>query len=187
MQDSQFVDHYEVLQCSPDASLKTIEGLFIDLARIYHPDVPDSGNKEKFEQISEAFETLRIPEKRQEFDAMYATTSAKKQGSSTSNSLSIDKDSGERFELLKMFYAKRREDIKAPGMSTTGLMDVVPYSQAVLDFHLWYFVEKGWLKRQDGGRLAITADGVDKLEAASLDEVQKLASLAIAKEAAVLK
>ena len=37
----------------------------------------------------------------------------------------------------------------------------------VLDFHVWFFREKGWIQREEGGAISITADGVEKLEASS--------------------
>jgi hypothetical protein len=32
----------------------------------------------------------------------------------------------------------------------------------MLDFHLWYLRDKGWIMREDDGSMAITADGVDQ-------------------------
>jgi hypothetical protein len=32
----------------------------------------------------------------------------------------------------------------------------------MLDFHLWYLRDKGWIMRMEDGLLAITADGVDQ-------------------------
>ena len=37
----------------------------------------------------------------------------------------------------------------------------------VLDFHVWFFREKGWIQREEGGAISITADGVEKLEASA--------------------
>ncbi len=166
MPTNEFVDYYEIMQSSPNATIQTLENLFAHLTKLYHPEVPFSGDEEKFNQIATAFETLRTPESRRTYDDRYAAFSrpGKKP---IENSLSINNDSGERFELLKLFYARRREDMKDPGLASGGIEDQFANSAKVLEFHLWYLVEKGWLKRQDGGRLAITAEGVDKLEVAS--------------------
>ena len=32
----------------------------------------------------------------------------------------------------------------------------------MLDFHLWYLRDKGWIERTETGAFAITADGVDR-------------------------
>lgn len=168
MPTNEFVDYYEVLQSSPRATMQTLESLFAHLARLYHPEVPLSGDKERFNQIAKAFETLRSPESRRTYDDQYAAATGPDKTSSK-NSLSINSDSSERFELLKLFYAQRRENMKDPGLGSGGIADHFNNSSNVLEFHLWYLVEKGWLKRQDGGRLAISAEGIDKLEIASRD------------------
>ena len=165
MSTTEFVDHYEVLQSSPNATMKTLESLFVHLTKLYHPEVPESGDQERFMQITTAFKTLRQPESRKAYDIEHAASGTRHQ--SANNSLSIAHDANQRFELLKLFYARRREDMKAPGLGSGGIKIIGSPNE--LEFHLWYLVEKGWLKRQDGGRLAITADGIDKLEIASRD------------------
>ena len=41
-------------------------------------------------------------------------------------------------------------------------------SSEMLNFHLWFFREKGWIKREEDGGLSITADGVERIEAAGI-------------------
>ena len=63
-------DYYAVLGVSRDADEKDIKRAFRRLARKYHPDM-NPGDKEaerKFKEISEAYEVLRDPKKRQEYD-----------------------------------------------------------------------------------------------------------------------
>ena len=166
MPTNEFVDYYEVLQSSPNATAQTLESLFVHLTKLYHPEVAVSGDKERFNQIAKAFDTLRKPESRRTYDDRYAASSNSGK-MPIENSLSINNDSNERFQLLKLFYARRRENMKDPGLGSGGIADKFTASAEVLEFHLWYLIEKGWLERQDGGRLAISADGVDKLEADS--------------------
>ncbi len=54
--------------------------------------------------------------------------------------------------------------MKSPGVGIGGLETMVDYPYEVLEFHLWYFREKGWIQRLECGQLAITAEGVDKIE-----------------------
>ena len=35
--------------------------------------------------------------------------------------------------------------------------------QQVMEFHIWYLKEKGWIQRTENGEYAITAGGVDKV------------------------
>ena len=64
-----FKDYYQILGVEPDADAKVIKAAYRKLARKYHPDVssePDAENK--FKEVSEAYEALRDPEKRQQYD-----------------------------------------------------------------------------------------------------------------------
>ena len=63
-------DYYETLGVSKDASEADLKKAFRHMARKYHPDV-NQGSKEsenKFKEVNEAFEVLRDPEKRAQYD-----------------------------------------------------------------------------------------------------------------------
>ena len=63
-------DYYEVLGVAKNASADEIKSAYRKLAMKYHPDRnPDNpAAKEKFTEISEAYEVLSNPEKRQRYD-----------------------------------------------------------------------------------------------------------------------
>lgn len=69
----QFKDYYQILGVKPDASSKAIKDAYRRLARKYHPDVskePDA--EQKFKDVSEAYEVLKDPEKRAQYDQLRA-------------------------------------------------------------------------------------------------------------------
>lgn len=65
-----FVDYYQVLGVSKNASANDIKKAYRKLARKYHPDVNpnDTEANKKFQQINEAHEVLSDPEKRKKYD-----------------------------------------------------------------------------------------------------------------------
>ena len=67
----EFKDYYRILGVDRNADDKTLKSAYRRLARKHHPDVAktkDAG--ERFKEISEAYEVLSDPEKRQRYDAL---------------------------------------------------------------------------------------------------------------------
>jgi DnaJ family protein A protein 2 len=59
-------DYYNILGVSRDASNIEIKKAFKNLAKTHHPD--KGGDKTKFQEINEAYETLSNPEKKSQYD-----------------------------------------------------------------------------------------------------------------------
>ena len=67
----KYKDYYKILGVARGASDDDIKKAYRRLARKYHPDVSKEPNaKERFQEVSEAYETLRDKEKRAAYDSL---------------------------------------------------------------------------------------------------------------------
>ena len=158
------VDFYEVLEISPNANADTIDRVFRFLAQRFHPDHAETGNTEKFTQIVKAHETLRDPERRAKYDLHYKKSSSYQWGlvEEAGHADSFENDEIIQARILSILYIKRKRNIHNSGSGNLELERLTGCPNEMLEFHLWYLREKGWICRLEDGLLAITADGVDK-------------------------
>lgn len=158
-------NHYETLQISENASQDIIEKMFRFLAAQYHPDA--GGDKNKFNQIVQAFEVLRDPASRADYDHK-VKSETKEIARLVEHSKQAGPDAAIRHEILCLFYARRRQNASSPALGAIAIEKTLNMPEEIIDFHLWYFREKGWIARWESGGFAITAEGVDQIDANEL-------------------
>lgn len=156
-------DYYEILQISPNADQETIDRIYRLLAKRYHPDNIQTGDRDKFDIITKAYRGLSDPQRRKEYDADYKAASHQK-WESLFKSLPSDEAETDRKiyqEILGILYIARRHDAQGPGVGIVHLERQLGFPEKYLEFHIWYLKEKGWIQRLETGGFAITASGVD--------------------------
>jgi len=73
-------DYYKILGVPRSASAKDIKKAYYQLAQKYHPDKNQSGDKNKFQEVSEAYEVLGDDAKRKQYDTFGSTSDASSSG-----------------------------------------------------------------------------------------------------------
>lgn len=67
----EFKDYYSILGVDENADASTIKAAYRKLARKYHPDVSKETDAEQhFKEVGEAYEVLKDPDKRAEYDQL---------------------------------------------------------------------------------------------------------------------
>ena len=55
-----------------------------------------------------------------------------------------------------------------PGLGEMEVARLMRIPIHLIEFHIWYLKEKGWVQRLDNGKLSLTAPGVDEVEKSRL-------------------
>jgi curved DNA-binding protein CbpA len=162
---ASFVDYYELMQVSPNADVDIIQRIFRHLAKKCHPD-HQQGDPERFRVLVEAHDTLTNPERRAAYDVKHqAFWEAKwKLAADASHGRGFSDDKGVRERMLSLYYVQRRSKMQNPGLGEMEVARLMRVPVELVEFHIWYLREKGWIERLDNGLLAITAPGVDEVE-----------------------
>ena len=165
MSEPTFVDHYEVLQLSPNATVDTVERVYRMLARRLHPDNQETGDGGRFADLQHAYDTLSNPTRRAAYDVTYDENRALRWKVFKQDGAGDHRAEDRRLfhAILSLLYIARRRDPQYGGLGSVTLESILGCPSQHLEFPLWYLKQRGWIERLDSGLLAITADGVDKL------------------------
>ena len=166
MEQNTFMDYYEDLQVSANADQETIERVYRLLAKRYHPDNQLTGDIEKFDFITKAYKVLADPEKRAAYDVGYSDRKNNiwKAFSQNLSDNECENDKHIRTSILSVLYVERRQNVSNSSIGLWHLEKMLEWPEKILEFHIWYLKEKGWIERTDTGGFAITAEGVDEIE-----------------------
>jgi len=163
-----FVDHYEVLQISPNADTETIRRVYRMQAQRFHPDNLDSGNAEAFRRISNAYEVLIDPQRRAAYDRDHRE--ARQRAAigvppATPGAPPVMDEMQRREKILGLLYSRRFSHPQQPSLNLRELEALLHTPKGELEFSLWYLKESGYLIRTDSAHHTITLKGVQFAEA----------------------
>ncbi len=178
---SPFVDFYRILMVHPQCDTKTLETAYRDLAKIYHPDHPETADTEKFQQVLEAYRSLKNPDDRANYDITYSMHTSFSFDSPANDTIldrSAHTDNDAHTKTLLYLYKRRREFAHDPGVGQYSLQKLLNCSDEAFNFYVWYLKGKGYIELTDDGTLAITIEGVDHV--ISLSQVRAKEKLQIA-------
>lgn len=169
-------DYYEVLQVNENAEPDTIHRVYRLLAQRFHPDNAETGNAERFQQLSEAYSVLSNPESRARYDISYHQIRQDRwrlvtTGAESENDFELEQ--AMRLTVLEALYTKRRMEPETPQLLTSDLEGLIGRPREHLSFTIWYLSQRKFLTKDDQARLQITADGVEHLEANYRQNVQR--------------
>ena len=172
MNDSSFVDYYEILQISPNAQAETIQRVYRLLAQLYHPDNKDTGDQALFEQVLKAYQVLNDPERRAAYDVQHkATTGLKwKIFDQPAAAHGLEGEKRKRMGILSLLCTKRMNSPDSPTLTIVEIEQLLGCPREHLEMSLWYLCGTGQVQRGDSGRYSLTVKGFEKLEDQSEDE-----------------
>lgn len=163
----QYQDHYAVLGVDPKADSDTIAKAYQSLAQRFHPANRQTGDKDKFKAVTEAYETLANPASRDAFNSLRASMTVEAAPPEFSGPAFFDTFGGEqmrRMAILCVLYDRRRQKPFTPSLSQRQMEAIVEISPEDLSFAVWYLKQRGFVVSDDKSSLQITIAGMEHLE-----------------------
>jgi curved DNA-binding protein CbpA len=160
------INYYDLLQINPQAEIETIERVYRILAGRYHPDNLQTGDSERFKVLNEAYQILRDPVKRKEYDRQFevAPNGPLPVFLGKEFAEGIDSEAKIRIGVLCLLYSKRRANPDFGALSLLDMENIMGFPRERLLFALWYLRAKKLVLQDDRSSFIISAEGVDHLE-----------------------
>jgi hypothetical protein len=162
----KFQDHYIVLNVEVLSDSETIHAAYSKLAQKYHPSNSETGDKEKFDQVNQAYEVLADPALRLAFDKVkgvdHEAGNPKFSGAGFFDALA--KSELLRAAILCVLYDRRRIKSAKPSLSIRQMDSMILASVDEVTFALWYLKKRALVINDDKSNLEISVEGMDFLE-----------------------
>ena len=176
MAKKDHLEYYEVLQVSDNAEPETISRVYRLLAQRFHPDNRETGNENRFREITEAYGVLSDPEKRAAYDVTLLQRRKDRWrlvGAGPDSENDFEMEQVVRLTILEALYTKRRIEPSKPGIYFRDLEQLIGRPREHLEFSIWFLSQKRLVSTDDNSRLFITVDGVEYLESSYNTRLQQ--------------
>jgi curved DNA-binding protein len=171
-----FVDYYDILQVDPNCTARALETAYRYLAKMYHPDHPETADRARFDEVVEAFRAIRSPASRAGYDVVYTAATGFDFSSDDADLVeerAAISDADVHAKILQALYKRRREHAEDAGVGRYAVQELLQCSDEHIEFHLWYLKAKGFLAITEQGTMAITIEGVDHVIAMSRTTIRE--------------
>ena len=160
------VNYYDLLQVNPRAEVETIERVYRIMAARYHPDNLQTGDPDRFRVLTDAYQMLRDPVKRKEYDQQFERNQVGPLPIFLGKEFTdgIDAEAKIRIGVLCLLYSKRRANPDYAALSLLDMENIMAFPRERLLFALWYLRAKRFVVQDDRSSFIIAAEGVDFLE-----------------------
>ena len=160
------INYYDLLQINPRADMDTIERVYRILAARFHPDNQQTADAERFRLLTDAYQLLRDPVRRKEYDRQLEVNPAGPLAIFLGKEFTdgIDAEAKIRIGVLCLLYSKRRANPDFAALSLLDMENIMSFPRERLLFALWYLRAKRYLLQDDRSSFIISAEGVDFLE-----------------------
>src|ERR1700722_13873915 len=130
------------------------------------PDNLQTGDAERFRMLTEAYQMLRDPLKRKEYDRQFEVNQAGPLPIFLGKEFTdgIDAEAKIRIGVLCLLYSKRRANPDYAALSLLDMENIMAFPRERLLFALWYLRAKRFVVQDDRSSFIISAEGVDYLE-----------------------
>jgi hypothetical protein len=164
--DFEGPDLYEILQINPKADSETIHRVFRIMAARFHPDNPETGDREHFLALRRAHAVLSDPDRRSGYDEFRRDRAAGPIPIFEQKDflLGIDAEKNRRLGVLSLLYYQRRVNSDQPGISLLDLERKMNLPREHLGFTMWFLRAKQWVTVADNSDYALTAEGAEYVE-----------------------
>jgi len=121
---------------------------------------------EKFRVLNDAYQILRDPAKRAEYDKQFQVTATGPLPVFLGKEFAdgIDSEAKIRIGVLCLLYSKRRANPDFAALSLLDMENIMAFPRERLLFALWYLRAKRFVVQDDRSSFIISADGVEYLE-----------------------